>query len=355
MTMRTALRSSSNRAAVRMLMEVGIQPTVRYAKDFGVGDVPGVPSLALGSGEVTLMSMAAAYASFANAGMRPEPALIRRVETLDGQVIYTGGQQQERVVSEATAFLMSDMLADVVTSGTAASVRRVGFSAKAAGKTGTTNDYHDAWFIGYTPTLVTGVWVGYDMPRTIIRNGYAAQLAVPMWGRFMKAATRNEKSEWFKSPRTVTTATICSLSGRLATSDCRYVASYDSDGSVTMSSAVYTERFVRGTEPTTYCDLHGRYDDDWRVEATTGDDSPRPVAASAAPEAAARRAGAAAAAERAERAPSPAPARDGVLPAAAPGSPEAATPTQRRGFWSRIFRRGQDRPRPTPQDEGRTR
>ena len=259
MTMRTALRTSSNRAAVRMLQDVGIPPTVRYAERLGFGNVPSVPSLALGSGEVTLLSLTTAFATFANEGLLPAATLIRRVETTDGEVLFTGGSAPQRVVSEATAYLMSDMMAEVVSGGTAAGVRRVGVTRRAAGKTGTTNDYKDAWFIGYTPSLVTGVWVGYDMPRTIIANGYAAELALPIWGRFMKVATSEEKSDWYKRPRTVTTATICRLSGRLANESCRWSTVVERDGYATIGSMVYTEQFVRCTEPGSYCHLHGRY------------------------------------------------------------------------------------------------
>jgi penicillin-binding protein 1A len=339
MTMRAALRTSSNRAAVRMLQDVGIPPTVQYAKRLGVGSVPSVPSLALGSGEVTLLSMAAAYATFANDGMLPTPTLIRRVETTDGEVLFSGGVAAQRVVSEATAFLMTDMLAEVVSAGTAAGVRRVGFTRRAAGKTGTTNDYKDAWFVGYTPALVTGVWVGYDMPRTIIANGYAAELAVPMWGRFMKAATSHEKDEktaWFKAPKTVTTATICRLSGRLATEDCRWATVVDRDGYATTGSMVYTEQFVRGTEPGSYCELHGRYETDgWRLASAGRTSEPR--AASSGGTSEPRPAGDSAVAA----AVAPPVATSGAVPSSAPGAeqPATATPGQRRGFWSRIFRR----------------
>ena len=95
---------------------------------------------------------------------------------------------------------MTTMLADVINAGTAWTARREGFTLPAAGKTGTTNDYHDAWFVGYTPKLVAGVWVGYDQPKTIVGNGYAAELAVPMWGRFMTAATHDHRPEWFRQP-----------------------------------------------------------------------------------------------------------------------------------------------------------
>ena len=120
----------------------------------GVGSVPSVPSLALGSGEVTLLSMTSAFATFANDGLVPTPILVRRVETSDGEVLYLDEHVQQRAITEATAFLMAEMLADVVNSGTAWPARREGFMLPAAGKTGTTNDYHDAWFVGFTPHLV---------------------------------------------------------------------------------------------------------------------------------------------------------------------------------------------------------
>src|SRR6185295_10367435 len=120
MTLRTGLRTSSNRAAVRLLQQVGIARTVRYAKTLGVGDVPAVPSLALGSGEVTLQSMTAAYAAFANHGLVPKPVLIRRVEDLDGRLLYEARDTPTRAVSDTTAFLMSTMLADVINYGTGA-------------------------------------------------------------------------------------------------------------------------------------------------------------------------------------------------------------------------------------------
>ncbi|PYQ77047.1 MAG: penicillin-binding protein, partial [Acidobacteria bacterium] len=167
MTMRTALRTSSNRAAVRMLQQVGIARTVQYAKQLGVGDVPSVPSLALGSGEVTLDSMTAAYAAFANHGLVPKPLLIRRVEDQDGRLLFENHETTTRAISDVTAFLMSTMMADVINAGTGARARRLGFTLPAAGKTGTTNDFNDAWFVGYTPHLAAGVWVGFDQPHTI--------------------------------------------------------------------------------------------------------------------------------------------------------------------------------------------
>jgi penicillin-binding protein 1A len=256
MTMRTALRLSSNSAAVGMLMDIGIPAAIRAAERFGIESVPGVPSLALGSGEVTLMAMTAAYAAFANAGMRPQPQLIRRVETADGEVLFSAQPHAERAVSETTAFLMTSMLTDVLNGGTGWQARRFGFTRPAAGKTGTTNAYRDAWFIGYTPRLATGVWVGYDYPRTIAARGYAATVAVPLWGRFMTIATRNEKLIPFQRPRSVTSVAICRISGKRATEACQHDVVFDSAGSPSERSNVYTEYFVRGTEPVEYCDVH---------------------------------------------------------------------------------------------------
>ena len=256
MSLRTGLRTSSNRAAVRLLQEVGIGRTVQYAKTMGVGNVPSVPSLALGSGEVTLQAMTAAYAGFANHGLVPAPMLIRRVEDSDGRLLYAAQESSTRAVTETTAFLMSTMMADVINAGTGNRARQLGFTLPAAGKTGTTNDFNDAWFIGFTTKLVTGVWVGFDQPRTILPNGFAADVAVPVWAKFMKVATASDKPEWFTAPSGVTTASVCRLSGKLATEGCQDVEIVNKDGELVRKSMVYTEYFDRGTEPASYCDLH---------------------------------------------------------------------------------------------------
>jgi penicillin-binding protein 1A len=313
-----------------MLQDIGISAGVRAAERLGLGEVPGVPSLALGSGEVTLLSMTAAYATFANGGMRPTPTLIRRVETTEGDVLFTASPRADRAVSEATAFLMTTMMADVVNSGTAWQARRVGFMLPAAGKTGTTNEYRDAWFVGYTPRLAAGVWVGYDQPRTIIGNGYAADLAVPLWGRFMNAATRGDPPDNFKPPRTVSSATICRISGRLATDACRGIETIDRDGNIVSGRLVYTEYFVRGTEPVDYCPYH-THSVPPQMVTVSSPLPPQPVKPVA---------------TAASEVPVPI-ATSGVLPATAVAAPSAprdntATETARRGFWSRFFRRGTD-------------
>ena len=256
MTLRTALRTSSNRAAVQLLKSVGIEKTVGYAQKLNVGTPPSVPSLALGASDVTLISLTAAYGAFANRGTVRQPVLIRRVEDSDGQVLYTDLGKSHQAVSEATAFLMASMLADVINAGTAYRARQAGFALPAAGKTGTTNDYVDAWFVGFTPHLVTGVWIGFDQPTTIIRNGYAGELAVPLWAAFMKTATKGDKPDWFDRPANVVTVNVCRVSGKLPNGGCGSVDVIARDGTPETRSMVYTEYFVRGSQPAEECPLH---------------------------------------------------------------------------------------------------
>jgi penicillin-binding protein 1A len=200
-TLREGLRMSSNRAAVRLLDEVGLKQTMKAARGFGFADLPMVPSVALGSGEVTLTQITAAYGAFANDGAVFQPTLIRRVLDTDGLLLFEAKPAPQQAIRPVTAYLMADMLRGVIDHGTGYGVRRAGFTLPAAGKTGTTNDYKDVWFIGFTPSLVTGVWVGYDQPQTIRRNGYAGELAVPLWTQFMKAATKGQKASWIDRPR----------------------------------------------------------------------------------------------------------------------------------------------------------
>ena len=336
MTMRAALKTSSNRAAVQLLQQVGIPTAVRYAQRLGINEVPAVPSLALGSGEVTLLSMTEAYSAFANGGMLTSPSLIRRVEDASGQVLYMSSPHDNRAISEATAFIMTSMMSDVINGGTAWQARRVGFTLPAAGKTGTTNDYRDAWFIGFTPHLVTGVWIGYDMPRTIIANGYAGELAVPLWGRFMEEATRNDKPDRFAMPPNVVPVTICRLSGKLPTDGCRSAVVFDGDGNPTDRSMLYTEYFVRGTEPTDYCPLHR--DGDTVVtggDSRIGPDVTATGGTTATPPAAVDRLHGPSAPKADSRVEDSSATADPA--GAATGTSDAAA--RKRSFWGRLFRR----------------
>jgi 1A family penicillin-binding protein len=256
MTLRTALRTSSNRAAVKLLQQVGIDRTIGYAQRLGMGALPSVPSVALGSGEVTLLSLAAAYIPFAAGGLARVPVLVRRVEDGGGTVLYRHVAESPRVLSESTAFMMTQMLADVIDAGTGSRARAIGFTLPAAGKTGTTNDFNDAWFVGFTPRLLTGVWVGFDQPKTILPNGYAGDVAVPLWARFMSAATKGDKPAWYAPPPNVVGVAVCRLSGKRATAGCAHVFSEGPNGEIVERSAVYTEYFLRGTEPFEECPIH---------------------------------------------------------------------------------------------------
>jgi 1A family penicillin-binding protein len=328
MTVRSALRTSSNRAAVRMLQEVGISKTVAQARKMGMGNVPSVPSLALGSGEVTLMAMTSAYASFADQGLLRPATFIRKVEDADGKVIFEAKSKAEQVISPRTAFLMTSMLSDVVNHGTAYKARQEGFTLPAAGKTGTTNDYVDAWFVGFTPHLVTGVWVGFDKPRTIVSNGFAGELAVPMWARFMKQATAGHKPDAFKSPAGLVGVAICRLSGRLPNGLC---------------DRVITEYFVRGAVPSQVCEEHtffsqpgqmvSAYPGSPVVSSNTGNAPDVPQAAA--------QADAPMSAVTASNAQAP---TDIVMAA------EREEPKKKRGFWGRVFGRG-DKDKPNEKDK----
>ena len=341
MTLRTALRTSSNRAAVQLLNSVGIPKAVDYAKKLNVGTPPSVPSLALGASDVTLLSLTAAYGSFANGGWVRQPTFIRRVEDSDGNVLYSAEAKSDQAISESTAFLMASMLSDVINAGTAYRARQSGFTLPAAGKTGTTNEYVDAWFVGFTPHLVTGVWVGFDQPRTIIRNGYAGDLAVPIWGSFMKVATNGDKPDWIARPSNITAINVCRVSGLLPSSGCNDVQVVNRDGLLENRSMIYTEYFVKGTQPTQVCPLHDAPSFLDRLAGVFGKDTHHPAPVSS------------------DQAGIPtSPGTSGTVPPPPPGASAKASPPERasqettteepkkkRGFWSRVFGVGKDKDR----------
>jgi penicillin-binding protein 1A len=248
-TLRAALTISSNRAAAHLLQQVGLSQTEYYAQRLGISSpLPSVPSLALGTGGVTLLELTSAYGVFANGGFAVAPHLIVRVDDREERPIWTDSVSTRQAVTPATAFLMSSMLADVITSGTATAARSAGFRLQAAGKTGTTDNYQDAWFIGYTPHLVAGVWFGMDRPAPIMNRGFAAIVAVPAWAEFMKRATSIDAPGWFAPPPDVEKVSICRLSGLRATDACRRADPSD----------VYDDYFPVGAEPTEDCQAHGQ-------------------------------------------------------------------------------------------------
>jgi penicillin-binding protein 1A len=263
--------------------------------------------------------------------------LIRRVEDQDGRVLFENRELSTRAISDTTAFLMSTMMADVINAGTGARARRIGFTLPAAGKTGTTNDFNDAWFVGFTPKLVAGVWVGFDQPHTILPNGFAADVAVPLWATFMKAATKADKPEWLLPPSDVTAVNVCRLSGKLPAEGCTDVEVVSKDGQTDHRSMIYTEYFARGTEPTTYCDLHPATGISGRIAGFLGiGAAPAPARAEDPSVVVAPPAGAVVGTSGTG-------AGGGVTTALNPPL-IAPTPEARpkRGFWSRLFGRDKD-------------
>ncbi|HEX6938945.1 MAG TPA: PBP1A family penicillin-binding protein [Longimicrobiales bacterium] len=245
LSMRTALAKSSNNAAVRVGRWVGVEEVVDLARRLGIrSPIPPYPSIFLGSAEVVPAELVAAYAAFGNGGFGVEPTLIERVEDADGRVRWRAPDSRERVIDDGVAFLTLSLLQDVVDRGTGTAVRAAGFDLPAAGKTGTTNDGKDAWFIGMTPDLVAGVWLGFDRPVSILPGASGGSLAAPAWADFMLRvyATRPAPAAW-TAPATLVRAEIDTVTGFLATGNCP-------------PEATRLEYFLPGTEPLDYCTLH---------------------------------------------------------------------------------------------------
>ena len=217
----------------------------------GVGDVPSVPSLALGSGEVTLQSMTAAYAAFANHGIVPQPiADSPRRGSRRPRAVSSRRRSRPRARSATTtAFLMSTMMADVINAGTAARARswasRCRRPARPARPTTSTTPGSSA----ITPKLVAGVWVGFDQPHTILPNGFAADVAVPLWAKFMKTATKGQKPEWFTLRPAWRRRRLPDV-GQACDRRLRARRRHRRGRSARRKSMVYTEYFARGTQPT---------------------------------------------------------------------------------------------------------
>ncbi len=213
LTLRAAIIESNNRAAALLQQRIGSRPVLRLASDVGLRDLPDVPSLSLGTGLVTPLDLTVAFAAFPNGGYAVRPRAITRVIDADGSVAYENAVRQERVVTEPVAYQMVSMLEDVMDRGTAAAARAShGVRFPAGGKTGTTDDFKDAWFVGFTTATVAGVWVGADQPATIGREGYGARYALPIWSEFMKAAARKRAARDFLPADGMLEMQLCKVS-----------------------------------------------------------------------------------------------------------------------------------------------
>ncbi len=241
-TLRYALQQSINIPAIKLLRKVGTSLVATYARRMGIKSPIGQNlSLALGTSEVTLIELTSAYGVLADRGIRNDPLFILKVEDRNGTVLEKNAPRPMEVLSEETASVMTSMLQSVVDHGTGFPARARGFMNPAAGKTGTMDDYMDAWFVGYTPSLVCGTWVGFDEKRPIGPAMTGARAALPIWADFMIGATRGQPVEDFPVPAGTASRLVCAESGMLATDACPNVTS---------------EMFAEGSEPTEYCTTH---------------------------------------------------------------------------------------------------
>ncbi len=212
MTLREALLESNNAAAVLLQQRVGTRPVIQLARNLGVREQPDVPSLALGSGLVTPLELTTAYAVFPNGGYRVRARGILSVDDETGQSVESAEIERERILSEESAFQMVTMLQDVVARGTGASARSYGLSTAIGGKTGSTNDYRDAWFVGFNSSVVVGVWTGFDQPQTIRQGGTGARVALPIWADFMRRVQRRLPARAFQPPPGLEPHELCLVS-----------------------------------------------------------------------------------------------------------------------------------------------
>lgn len=226
LTLRAALIESNNRAATSLQQRVGSRPVLRLASSAGLRDLPDVPSLSLGTGEVSPLDLTAAFAIFPNGGLAVKPRGISRVNDADGSVVYDNPARSERVISPETAFQMVSMLEDVLDRGTASAARGWGIRFPSGGKTGTTDDFKDAWFVGFSSSVVVGVWVGFDQPKTIGREGYGSRFALPIWSDFMRRAVQRRPAQDFEMPAGLHGEQLCQVSYLRPVEECPVYIEY---------------------------------------------------------------------------------------------------------------------------------
>jgi len=241
LTLRAALIESNNRAATLLQQQVGTGRVLRVASRSGLDDLPDVPSLALGSGLVTPLALTTAFSMFPNGGLRVRPRDIARVRDADGGTAFEQRVETERVIAPEVAFQMVSMLEDAVDRGTGSAARQLGIRFPIGGKTGTTNEFKDAWFVGFSSSVVVGVWVGYDDPRPIGAAGYGGRYALPIWADFMQRAPRLRPPLEFERPAGLAEEALCAISYRKPVDGC----------------PIYTEYFKEGDEvPDRLCTIH---------------------------------------------------------------------------------------------------
>ena len=217
-SLRTALTHSRNVVTVKLMQNIGIKGTIRLARSLGISSnlEPNL-SISLGSSGLTLFQLTSAYSAFANNGTLIKPTAIRNIQNRKGEVLYTAAPEITQPISPGVAYTITSLLQSVVDHGTGKKVKVL--NRPIAGKTGTTNNYVDAWFMGYTPDLVTGVWVGKDKDEALGRNETGARAAIPVWLQFMQEALANKPITNFQVPRDIQYLKIQPETGEPATFD----------------------------------------------------------------------------------------------------------------------------------------
>lgn len=240
MSMREMLTESNNRAAVDMAVKTGLKDIADMAKSLKLSTpLKPYPSIALGAFEIIPIEMATAYCAFAADGIEPFPLSVRGVRDESGKVIMRRHVDMNPVTTPEHAFIITSMLEDVVTKGTAKGLKSAGITFPVAGKTGTTNDYRDAWFVGYTPDFLALIWVGFDSGDPVKFSGGHA--AVPIWADLAKRIPGHVSGNRFSPPPGIRSVTVCKGSGMIAGSFCK---------------DTYDEYYSEDNIPTSYCNIH---------------------------------------------------------------------------------------------------
>lgn len=237
-----ALTHSINVATVKLAHQVGLSNIKKYARKLGISSPLGNDyTIALGSSSLSLIELTNAYAPFANGGMQVEPMAILSIKDNSGRTLNQRSVKISEAISPATAYIITFMLENVVNKGTAKIIRQMGFAGPCAGKTGTTNDHTDAWFIGFTPEIVVGIWIGFDEKEPMGRSMVGGYAAAPLWANFMLNTYYSSNKEFY-IPDNIIFKKICTKSGKLATQNCPNTMDVP---------------FIKDTEPTELCTLHG--------------------------------------------------------------------------------------------------
>jgi len=218
--LREALAQSRNVVTVKILQDIGVDYTIEYARKLGItAELTRTLSLALGASGVSLVELTRAYSVFANQGFLVEPVFVLKITDRDGNVLEEAASERRKVIEKDTAFIMTNLMESVVQHGTGQRIKALG--RPAAGKTGTTNDMYDAWYIGYTPEYITGVWVGFDTEAPLGKTETGAVAASPIWLGFMKQVLANEPVKTFQPPDGVIFAKIDAETGLLPVTETR--------------------------------------------------------------------------------------------------------------------------------------